>query len=94
MIVRELKQRLTRFGGEGHSGWLPSNSAAPLPTPERIVAVDFCIRQDSPSSFFFEWHGPDRETTGDTWHPGLEAALEQARLWFDIDRNDWRLPTR
>ncbi len=93
MIVRELKQRLIRFGEKDHAGWLPPNSARPLPTLQRTVAVDFRIRQDAGSSFSLEWDGPDRETTGDTWHPDLPGALEQARLWFGIDLDEWQVPS-
>ena len=87
--VREIKQRPVTFGGHEHSGWLPDLAARPLPTPERLVAVDFAIVQEGPSSFVLEWSGPDSASSGDTWHPDVDAALEQARGWFGIQPDEW-----
>jgi hypothetical protein len=91
-VVREIKQRSIVFGGEDHSGWLPAGASAPLPTPCRTVLVDFLIVQEEQSSFLLEWIGPDRETSGDTWHPDLDAALSQAQHSFGIEHGEWCEP--
>lgn len=56
-IVREIKQRPVRFGGEDHTGWLPEGAATPLPTPERGVLLDFSIAEDESSSYVLTWIG-------------------------------------
>jgi hypothetical protein len=88
-IVREIKQRQVIFGGHNHAGWLPVDAAHPRPTPERQVLVDFSIVEEDPSSFLLIWSGPDKETSGDTWHPDLDAAIQQAESWFGIEPREW-----
>lgn len=89
-IVREIQQRPVRFGGEAHTGWLPEGAAAPLPLAERVVLLDFSIAEDERSSYVLAWSGPDRETSGDTWHPNLEEAVHQAWYWFGIEPEEWQ----
>jgi hypothetical protein len=87
--VREIKQHQVIFGGQEHAGWLPDQAAKPMPTPERHVVVDFAIVQEDSSSFLLIWSGPDKETSGDTWHPDIDAAIEQAESWFGIEPDEW-----
>jgi hypothetical protein len=89
-IIREIRQRPVRFGGEGPAGWLPEGAATPLPTPERVVFLDFSIAEDESSSYFLAWIGPDHETSGDTWHLDLEEAVHQAQCWFGIEPEEWQ----
>ena len=88
-VVREIRNRVIRQGGERHSGWLPEGAAHPRPTSVREVTVDFSVSQEGPASFILRWEGPDRDTTGDTWHPDLEAALEQAAIMFGVHPDEW-----
>jgi hypothetical protein len=60
-----------------------------MPTPERLVSVDFFIIEEDPSSVLLVWSGPDKETSGDTWHPDLDAAIQQAEVWFGIEPSEW-----
>jgi hypothetical protein len=92
-VVREIKQRRMVFGGEDHSGWLPAGTITPLPTPSRTAFVDFTVVQEGQSSFLLEWVGPDQATSGDTWHPDLDAALLQAQHSFGIEPEEWREPS-
>lgn len=50
-----------------------------MPTRERLVVLDFSIVQEDSSWFLLVWSGPDRETSGDTWHPDLDAAIDRLR---------------
>lgn len=89
--VREIKQRSVRFRGQEHSGWLPAHAAQPLTSSERVELIDFAIFQEDASSFILEWTGPDNETSGDTWHPDLDAALQQAHESFGVEPSEWRI---
>jgi hypothetical protein len=54
----------------------------------RSVKLDFEIQEEAGGSLL-GWSGPTREYCGDTWHPSLNDALEQARLWFGIEASQW-----
>jgi hypothetical protein len=88
-VVRELRGIDVVFGGEEHRGWLPKGAAKPPPTPTSVVRLDFEIRE-SGGGYVFVWQGPDSQHCGDTWHPSLVAALEQAKLWFGIECDQWK----
>ena len=87
-VVKHLRGIEVVFGGEEHRGWLPEGVARPSPTPTSVVKVDFQIREEG-GGYFFVWQGPDPKYCGDTWHPSLAAALEQAKLWFGIESDQW-----
>jgi hypothetical protein len=77
------------FGGEAHSGWLPPGAAMPARTPERVVDLELRILQNGSDGFLLEWAGPTAADSGDTWHPTIEEALEQAEASFGIKPSDW-----
>ena len=88
-VVKRAGSRPVEFGGEVHSGWLPPGAAEPLPTPLRVVELSFAILEDGAESYILEWTGPDPDECGDTWHPSVETALEQAELAFGVGRHEW-----
>lgn len=90
-LVRCLRGVRVEFSGEPNSGWLPPEAAVPPATPARVTLLDFEIREES-GGFLLLWSGPATTDAGDTWHPSLDGAIEQARLWFGIDPRDWEQP--
>ena len=53
--------------------------------------MDFTIVEQEAASFLFSWSGPDRETSGDTWHTDIEAAMIQAQSSFGIEPQEWQV---
>jgi hypothetical protein len=45
MVVKRVDGWPVTFGGEAHSGWLPSNAATPLPTPIERDVLDVTIEK-------------------------------------------------
>ena len=77
-----------RFGGEVHSGWLPANAATPPPTPVEVAVVDFGISEVE-GGYMLEWFSRNTDHRGDTWHETLDEALEQAKLSFGLEPEEW-----
>ena len=88
-LLYKLDGREVTFGGEAPSGWLPEKAALPLPTPLERATLDFAIVEAEPGSFFLRWNEHSGRHAGDTWHPSVEEALEQAELSFGIVRAEW-----
>ena len=44
-VIKRLSAVPVRFGGEEHSGWLPTNAATPPPSPIEEALVDFEINE-------------------------------------------------
>lgn len=76
------------FGGEQHRGWLPPMATIPLDTPVEIVNLDFEIRETD-GGYLLIWLGAEPRHSGDTWHESVDDALQQAKLWFDIEPKEW-----
>lgn len=91
-VLKQLRARRLAFGGEEHSGWLPEEAAVPRPTEIEEVFLDFRIVEASQGGYFLQWEGPEPRYTGDTWHRSLEDALEQARVSFGIEPEEWQTP--
>ena len=88
-LLYKLDGREVTFGGEAASGWLPEKAALPLPTPLERATLDLAIVEAEPGSFFLRWDEPRGRHAGDTWHPSVEEAFEQAELSFGIARCEW-----
>jgi len=88
-VIKRLSAVPIRFGGEEHSGWLPANTAAPPPTPIEEALVDFEISEVE-GGYILEWHSRNTSHHGDLWDEMLEGALEQARINFDIQPDEWQ----
>jgi hypothetical protein len=80
-----------RFGGEEHVGWLPSDASQPLPTSVEIVRLNFEI-QSMDGGYLLVWQGSERRHCGDTWHASVGDALDQAKLCFGIEPEEWSAP--
>jgi len=87
-IVKELRRREVQFGGEEHNGWFPPGASPPLQTPLESVKLDFEI-QATEGGYLLIWKGAERRHCGDTWHSTVDDALEQARLCFGIEPQEW-----
>jgi len=74
-VVRQIKRRVVQFGGADRAGWLPPDAVTSQPMQKRTVFLDFEIVQQTLSSLFLVWTRLDRELSGDTWHPDVEASL-------------------
>ena len=51
-VVGRLLNRIIRFGGEEHSGWLLPGTALPLPTPIIDVPLNLEIVSGDGSGYF------------------------------------------
>jgi hypothetical protein len=88
VVIRRLLAVPLRFGGEEHSGWLPGNAATPRPTPIEEALVDFEIIEVE-GGYILDWFSWNTSHHGDLWYETLEGALEQARLDFGIQPEEW-----
>ena len=94
-IIRQLRSVTVVFGGQHHTGWLPSGAAEPPDTPTEYVLLDLEIVELAATSYLLQWRpsagqsftGPPYE--GDTWHASLDDALDQAQLDFGVARASW-----
>ena len=91
-VVRRVQNRIVRFGGEEHSGWLPPGAAQPLPTPTIEVLLNLEIAIADGSGYFLQYRSTNTGYIGDTWHEDLEGAVEQAKLPFGIEPAEWEVP--
>lgn len=87
-VVKELRNREVRFGGEEHEGWLPPRASRPPQTPVELVRLDFEI-QATEGGYLLIWEGTERRHCGDTWHSTVGDAVDQAKLWFGIEPHEW-----
>ena len=87
--MKLLKRACKKNGLGGHppEGWLPPQSATPLPT--RQIDLHIEIASDSAGGYFLLSHGPDDESLSDTWHSSLEDALDQAFVQFGVRADEW-----
>lgn len=90
-VVRRVQNRIVRFGGEEHSGWLPPGTAQPLPTPIIDVILSLEIVIGDGSGYFLQYRSTNTSHIGDTWHEDLEGAIEQAKLQFGIEPGEWEV---
>lgn len=89
-LVKRVTGLPFRFGGEEHSGWLPSGAAKPLPTPTEDVLLDVEI-DAIPGGFLLYWKSQDGERFGDTWHRSIAEAEAEASRYFGIRQDQWEL---
>jgi hypothetical protein len=78
-----------QFGGEHHSGWLPSGTTEPLPTVVEKVLLNIYICE-SDGGYLLNWEAVGSEKWGCTWHPTVVEAQAQALNDFGIKESDWR----
>jgi hypothetical protein len=90
-VARRLLNRIIRFGGEEHSGWLPPGAAQPLPTPIIEVPLNLEIVSGDGSGYFLRRSSTNTSYIGDSWHASLEDAIEQARFEFGIEPSEWEV---
>ncbi len=88
-LIRRLSAVPVRFGGEEHSGWLPAHAATPPPTPVEEALVDLEISEVE-GGYILEWFSRNTSHHGDLWDETLEGALEQARIDFGIQPDEWQ----
>jgi hypothetical protein len=77
------------FGGEEHSGWLPKGATTPPAMPLTRVELGFAIVEEEQGGYILEWRGPTPETSGDTWHSSVEAAVTEAERTFGVPEDAW-----
>jgi hypothetical protein len=87
-VIKRLMAVPVRFGGEVHSGWLPSNASVPPPTPVEDALVDFEI-DEVEGGYILEWFSRNTSHHGDSWHETLDDALEQASTAFGVRPEEW-----
>jgi hypothetical protein len=96
MIVKSVDGWPFTFGGQVHSGWLPTNAALPLPTPVENEVLDVVI-ECVDGGYFLIWQARPSETNrasgppkaGDSWHETLAKAEAAAYEWFGIRAENW-----
>jgi hypothetical protein len=89
-IVKQVRGRQFRFGGEEHQGWLPPNAALPKPTPIEESVLDIFIAKEG-SGFLLYYKSRNTSHCGDTWHQTLADAEHEARGQFGIKSFEWEL---
>ncbi len=88
-LLKRILGRRIRRGGQPHSGWLPKGAAMPPPTPEVVICVDFSIVEEGPQSYLFLAETDSADYVGDSWHPSLDDALQQAELEYGVTKEEW-----
>jgi len=63
----------------------------PLPTPVELVKLNFEI-QAVDGGYLLVWQGAEGQRCGDTWHASVSDAVDQAKLWFGIEPQEWSVP--
>lgn len=62
--------------------------------PEKIVSIDHIamleIKVEDDGVYLFYLNGQG-ECLADTWHTCVAEAMEQARLEFSVEENDWEI---
>jgi len=87
-VAAEVTGRAVEFGGERHSGWLPTGASTPSPTLIRRATLDFRILEDD-GGVVLEWVSRDTEDRGDRWYPSTAQAIADARELFGIEKAEW-----
>jgi hypothetical protein len=87
-IVRQVRGKRFRFGGEEHEGWLPRNATLPLPTPVEDAVLDIFIGEEA-GGFILYYESRETNHCGDTWHQTLSEAEDQARGQFGVELSEW-----
>ena len=87
-VVKKLRNREVQFGGEEHTGWLPPGASRPPQTSVEVVRLDFEI-QATDGGYLLIWEGTERRHCGDTWHSTASDAVDQAKLRFGIEPQEW-----
>ena len=90
MEIIQVAEWTVEFGGEEPSGWLPTGAATPLATPLVRVDLAFAILSEGEKGgYILEWRGPTAETSNDTWHASVEAAVIEAERRFGVPPDAW-----
>jgi hypothetical protein len=86
--VKQVKRVQVQLGGETHSGWLPENAAAPLPTPVENLLMDVEIFADG-DGYLLCYTSNRGNYRGDFWFHSIDLAEQAAFEWFEIEASDW-----
>jgi hypothetical protein len=90
MEIIQVAEWTVEFGGEEPSGWLPGGAGTPLPTPRVRTDLAFAILSEGDEGgYILEWRGPTPETSNDSWHPSVEAAVLEAERRFGVPKDAW-----
>ena len=89
-VIKQLLNHTLQFGGESHSGWLPSGATFPQPVSVRNAIVDLKIVEDSPGSFLLICESHNTEDNWDNWFQSAEDAQAAAKELYGIDETDWK----
>lgn len=95
-VLKKVEAWPFAFGGEKHSGWLPSNAVTPKPTPVERELLDVQI-ESTDSGYLLTWAARPSPTcrellppkVGDTWHETIEDAEAAAHDYFGIEHEHW-----
>lgn len=88
-IVKKVDRWSLVFGGEEHTGWLPPESARPLPTPEQLQVLEIKILANGDDEFLLVWREENEESEHDLWFADLPQAEETAKKYFGLGEGDW-----
>ncbi len=89
MEILQVAEWTVEFGGKEHSGWLPRGATIAPPIPLTRVELAFAILKEEQAGYILEWRGPTTETSGDTWHSSVEAAVAEAERTFGVPEDAW-----
>lgn len=87
-ILKQILGKPVQFGGEEHSGWLPSNVSLPQPTPIENAILDIKILETE-GGFILEWVSRNTTHSNDSWHKTIEDAEHDAEYQFGIKPSEW-----
>jgi hypothetical protein len=88
MHIVKRARATVQEGGAEHSGWLPSDSSAPAPTPLRTVT--YLVRiLDIGSGFLLDYLEEGAPHGFDSWFETLQDAERAARDEFGLQESDW-----
>ena len=93
MRLRRVAEWTVQFGGHAHTGWLPHDALQPEPTAITRVDLALAILEEPGGGFTLEWKGPSPDTSGDTWHASLDAAVSEADRSFGVPAEAWSAHT-
>lgn len=90
-LLKFIKRRPQRIGGEQHTGWLPAGAATPMPTPIREILLELEIQFDG-FGYPLCYSSTDGTLSGDTWHETIDDAESAAAVHFGIAASEWVSP--
>lgn len=88
-LLKVIRERPVRIGGQQHTGWLAASAGRPLPAPIRDLLFNFEIQFDG-YGYLLAYVSTDATVYGDTWHESLEEAEAAALDNFGIAANEWK----